>query len=114
MFEWIYSPEAWIALVTLTSLEIVLGIDATRWRRSCHFSARRWARNSLTSRPGACAAMSAMWTAMYSGVDLNMSLSLLPAVRCLQHVLHGHSYGDWFSRTYQTEGCSLGGTVPES
>ncbi len=27
MFEWIYSPEAWIALVTLTSLEIVLGID---------------------------------------------------------------------------------------
>lgn len=25
--EWIYSPEAWIALVTLTSLEIVLGID---------------------------------------------------------------------------------------
>ena len=27
MFEWIYSPEAWIALVTLTSLEIVLGIS---------------------------------------------------------------------------------------
>jgi predicted tellurium resistance membrane protein TerC len=27
VFEWIYSPEAWIALVTLTSLEIVLGID---------------------------------------------------------------------------------------
>jgi predicted tellurium resistance membrane protein TerC len=27
MFEWIYSPEAWVALVTLTSLEIVLGID---------------------------------------------------------------------------------------
>ena len=27
MFEWISSPEAWIALVTLTSLEIVLGID---------------------------------------------------------------------------------------
>jgi predicted tellurium resistance membrane protein TerC len=27
MFEWIYSPEAWLALVTLTSLEIVLGID---------------------------------------------------------------------------------------
>lgn len=25
--EWIYSPEAWIALLTLTSLEIVLGID---------------------------------------------------------------------------------------
>jgi predicted tellurium resistance membrane protein TerC len=27
MFDWITSPEAWIALVTLTSLEIVLGID---------------------------------------------------------------------------------------
>lgn len=27
MFEWITSPEAWIALLTLTSLEIVLGID---------------------------------------------------------------------------------------
>ena len=25
--EWISSPEAWIALLTLTSLEIVLGID---------------------------------------------------------------------------------------
>jgi len=27
MFEWILSPEAWVALVTLTALEIVLGID---------------------------------------------------------------------------------------
>ena len=27
MFEWIYSIEAWISLFTLTSLEIVLGID---------------------------------------------------------------------------------------
>ncbi|MFZ5722629.1 MAG: TerC family protein [Pseudomonadota bacterium] len=27
MFEWIHSPEAWAALVTLTALEIVLGID---------------------------------------------------------------------------------------
>lgn len=27
MFEWITSPEAWIALLTLTTLEIVLGID---------------------------------------------------------------------------------------
>ena len=27
MFEWITSPEAWIALATLTLLEIVLGID---------------------------------------------------------------------------------------
>ena len=27
MFEWIYSPEAWLALATLTALEIVLGID---------------------------------------------------------------------------------------
>jgi predicted tellurium resistance membrane protein TerC len=27
MFEWISSPEAWIALLTLTVLEIVLGID---------------------------------------------------------------------------------------
>lgn len=27
MIDWIYSPEAWIALVTLTTLEIVLGID---------------------------------------------------------------------------------------
>ena len=27
MLEWISSPEAWIALVTLTSLEIILGID---------------------------------------------------------------------------------------
>ena len=27
MFEWIYSIEAWISLLTLTSLEIVLGID---------------------------------------------------------------------------------------
>lgn len=27
MFEWIANPEAWIALVTLTALEIVLGID---------------------------------------------------------------------------------------
>jgi predicted tellurium resistance membrane protein TerC len=25
--EWIYSPEAWVALFTLTALEIVLGID---------------------------------------------------------------------------------------
>lgn len=27
MFEWIYLPEAWVALFTLTCLEIVLGID---------------------------------------------------------------------------------------
>lgn len=27
MFEWIYSPEAWISLATLTGLEVVLGID---------------------------------------------------------------------------------------
>jgi predicted tellurium resistance membrane protein TerC len=27
MIEWIASPEAWVALVTLTALEIVLGID---------------------------------------------------------------------------------------
>ncbi|GAA5194583.1 TerC family protein [Ferrimonas gelatinilytica] len=27
MFDWISSPEAWIALATLTTLEIVLGID---------------------------------------------------------------------------------------
>ncbi len=27
MLEWIVSPEAWVALVTLTALEIVLGID---------------------------------------------------------------------------------------
>ena len=27
MFDWIFSPEAWVALVTLTALEIVLGID---------------------------------------------------------------------------------------
>ena len=27
MFEWFASPEAWIALATLTALEIVLGID---------------------------------------------------------------------------------------
>ena len=27
MFEWVTSPEAWIALGTLTALEIVLGID---------------------------------------------------------------------------------------
>lgn len=27
MFEWIVSPEAWIALVTLVGLEVVLGID---------------------------------------------------------------------------------------
>ena len=27
MFEWIFSPEAWIALATLTALEIVLGVD---------------------------------------------------------------------------------------
>ena len=27
IFEWIYSPEAWLALLTLTALEIVLGID---------------------------------------------------------------------------------------
>ena len=26
-FEWVSSPEAWVALATLTSLEIVLGID---------------------------------------------------------------------------------------
>lgn len=27
MFQWIYTPEAWIALLTLTLLEVVLGID---------------------------------------------------------------------------------------
>lgn len=27
MFEWIASPEAWVALLTLSALEIVLGID---------------------------------------------------------------------------------------
>jgi predicted tellurium resistance membrane protein TerC len=27
MFEWILLPEAWLALITLTALEIVLGID---------------------------------------------------------------------------------------
>ena len=27
MFEWVTSPESWIALGTLVALEIVLGID---------------------------------------------------------------------------------------
>jgi predicted tellurium resistance membrane protein TerC len=27
MFEWVISPESWVALLTLTALEIVLGID---------------------------------------------------------------------------------------
>ena len=27
MFDWMTSPEGWIALVTLTILEIVLGVD---------------------------------------------------------------------------------------
>ncbi|EJS89136.1 hypothetical protein AAUPMC_11391, partial [Pasteurella multocida subsp. multocida str. Anand1_cattle] len=27
MFEWLASPEAWVALFTLAALEIVLGID---------------------------------------------------------------------------------------
>lgn len=27
MFDWLVSPEAWVALMTLTALEIVLGID---------------------------------------------------------------------------------------
>ena len=27
MFDWIVDPKAWIALATLTVLEIVLGID---------------------------------------------------------------------------------------
>jgi len=27
MFEWLFSPESWFALITLTFLEIVLGID---------------------------------------------------------------------------------------
>ncbi len=27
MFEWMYEPQAWVALLTLTLLEIVLGID---------------------------------------------------------------------------------------
>lgn len=27
MFEWLVQPDAWIALGTLTALEIVLGID---------------------------------------------------------------------------------------
>ena len=27
MFDWIVDPNAWIALATLTALEIVLGID---------------------------------------------------------------------------------------
>ncbi len=27
MFEWIAQPEAWMALATLTALEVVLGID---------------------------------------------------------------------------------------
>jgi predicted tellurium resistance membrane protein TerC len=27
MFEWIFEPQAWVALLTLTALEIVLGID---------------------------------------------------------------------------------------
>ena len=35
MFERIASPEAWIALATLTALETVLGIDNIRVRRRC-------------------------------------------------------------------------------
>ncbi len=27
MFEWLVNPEAWISLLSLTALEIVLGID---------------------------------------------------------------------------------------
>jgi hypothetical protein len=27
MFEWFFSPEAWLVLATLTAIEIVLGID---------------------------------------------------------------------------------------
>jgi predicted tellurium resistance membrane protein TerC len=27
MIEWLTSPQTWIALITLTSLEIVLGVD---------------------------------------------------------------------------------------
>ena len=30
MFEWVANPEAWIALATLTALEIVLGIERER------------------------------------------------------------------------------------
>ncbi len=36
MFEWLTSPEAWIALGTLTALEIVLGIDNIYFR-PCRF-----------------------------------------------------------------------------
>jgi len=25
--DWLFDPEAWIALVTLTALEVVLGVD---------------------------------------------------------------------------------------
>ena len=32
MFEWIASPEAWMALATLTALEIVLGLFDRFWR----------------------------------------------------------------------------------
>lgn len=27
MLEWLFEPETWIALVTLTALEVVLGVD---------------------------------------------------------------------------------------
>jgi len=30
--EWISDPQIWIGLLTLTALEIVLGIDNTCWR----------------------------------------------------------------------------------
>lgn len=28
--DWIFLPEAWIALLTLTSLEIILGVDSIK------------------------------------------------------------------------------------
>ncbi|MCR2095945.1 TerC family protein, partial [Campylobacter upsaliensis] len=27
MFEWVFSPDAWVTLITLSALEIVLGVD---------------------------------------------------------------------------------------
>ena len=45
--EWITDPQAWIALLTLTALEIVLGIDNIVFISILAGSCRR------TSRPGA-------------------------------------------------------------
>ena len=75
MFEWLISPEAWIALGTLTALEIVLGIDNIIFISILVGRLPENQRN-LGRRVGLGLAM--LWNRDFKGQNIVRGLALLP------------------------------------